>query len=111
SYHSSLLSYAYCPLLHLPSFPTRRSSDLSLSPNCIQKNVPDFKTSDLKIAWYKANKIGICTIKGSILAKGLIPASEYNFCCSLRSEEHTSELQSRFDIVCRLLLEKKKIHI
>src|SRR5699024_139285 len=38
-------------------------------------------------------------IKGSILAKteGLS-----------RSEEHTSELQSRFDIVCRLLLEKKK---
>src|SRR6266513_6337673 len=31
-----------------------------------------------------------------------------------RSEEHTSELQSRFDLVCRLLLEKKKkyyIHI
>src|SRR5699024_11940952 len=28
-----------------------------------------------------------------------------------RSEEHTSELQSRFDIVCRLLLEKKKMNI
>src|SRR5699024_11745818 len=27
---------------------------------------------------------------------------------SPRSEEHTSELQSRFDLVCRLLLEKKK---
>src|SRR5699024_12060312 len=27
-----------------------------------------------------------------------------------RSEEHTSELQSRFDLVCRLLLEKKKIY-
>src|SRR5207249_5169811 len=27
---------------------------------------------------------------------------------SERSEEHTSELQSRFDLVCRLLLEKKK---
>src|SRR5207249_10527288 len=27
-----------------------------------------------------------------------------------RSEEHTSELQSRFDLVCRLLLEKKKYH-
>src|SRR5207249_11808091 len=26
-----------------------------------------------------------------------------------RSEEHTSELQSRFDLVCRLLLEKKKV--
>src|SRR5437868_8809445 len=29
---------------------------------------------------------------------------------ALRSEEHTSELQSRFDLVCRLLLEKKKIN-
>src|SRR5699024_12174652 len=29
----------------------------------------------------------------------------------LRSEEHTSELQSRFDLVCRLLLEKKKKQI
>src|SRR3712207_6871670 len=29
----------------------------------------------------------------------------------LRSEEHTSELQSRQYLVCRLLLEKKKIHI
>src|SRR5699024_11244872 len=27
---------------------------------------------------------------------------------SRRSEEHTSELQSRFDLVCRLLLDKKK---
>src|SRR2546428_9656325 len=46
------------------------------------------------------------------------------FCCSVRpsctnsvnsqawkrSEEHTSELQSRSDLVCRLLLEKKKNH-
>src|SRR5699024_12052420 len=30
---------------------------------------------------------------------------------TLRSEEHTSELQSRFDLVCRLLLEKKKTHL
>src|SRR2546421_6345435 len=28
--------------------------------------------------------------------------------CTARSEEHTSELQSRSDLVCRLLLEKKK---
>src|SRR5207247_11393701 len=28
-----------------------------------------------------------------------------------RSEEHTSELQSRVDLVCRLLLEKKKNHL
>src|SRR2546422_6104238 len=30
------------------------------------------------------------------------------FARSLRSEEHTSELQSRLHLVCRLLLEKKK---
>src|SRR6266446_9511721 len=32
------------------------------------------------------------------------------FCVWLRSEEHTSELQSPCNLVCRLLLEKKKIH-
>src|SRR6266849_9263144 len=32
----------------------------------------------------------------------------YNACVLRRSEEHTSELQSRVDLVCRLLLEKKK---
>src|SRR3989339_1525212 len=44
------------------------------------------------------------------------PRSAENKTCSpalshaphLRSEEHTSELQSRSDLVCRLLLEKKK---
>src|SRR5436190_6454583 len=34
-----------------------------------------------------------------------VPRGEY------RSEEHTSELQSHSDLVCRLLLEKKKHHI
>src|SRR5438067_9646699 len=40
-----------------------------------------------------------------------LAASPYNPCVRCkhqRSEEHTSELQSRFDLVCRLLLEKKK---
>src|SRR5699024_11329207 len=49
-----------------------------------------------------------------------LPISQCRYCCSshtaradfkklsARSEEHTSELQSRFDLVCRLLLEKKK---
>src|SRR5205814_4622916 len=32
------------------------------------------------------------------------------FSCHGRSEEHTSELQSLRHLVCRLLLEKKKIH-
>src|SRR3712207_8564905 len=33
--------------------------------------------------------------------------SDISFCLFLRSEEHTSELQSRQYLVCRLLLEKK----
>src|SRR5256886_3429001 len=37
---------------------------------------------------------------------GQDPASEM----PTRSEEHTSELQSQSNLVCRLLLEKKKIH-
>src|SRR5699024_12883877 len=36
------------------------------------------------------------------------PANRLVFPVCHRSEEHTSELQSRFDLVCRLLLEKKK---
>src|SRR2546430_4010686 len=46
-------------------------------------------------------------------ASSLAPAaiaSEYDCstCCASRSEEHTSELQSQSNLVCRLLLEKKK---
>src|SRR5215203_4680310 len=36
------------------------------------------------------------------------PATRSDPCLSARSEEHTSELQSRQYLVCRLLLEKKK---
>src|SRR3712207_7486095 len=38
------------------------------------------------------------------------PAPAIRVTASGRSEEHTSELQSRQYLVCRLLLEKKKIH-
>src|SRR5262245_65306260 len=36
-------------------------------------------------------------------------AESVRLCCETRSEEHTSELQSLRHLVCRLLLEKKKI--
>src|SRR5699024_11459702 len=42
---------------------------------------------------------GSARLDGRLLGEALV---------SGRSEEHTSELQSRFDLVCRLLLEKKK---
>src|SRR5437870_10691839 len=41
-------------------------------------------------------------------SSGLLPALVAARCLSRRSEEHTSELQSRGHLVCRLLLEKKK---
>src|SRR5207249_9039932 len=48
-----------------------------------------------------------------ILGAGLeaVPGIELHTDAGSRSEEHTSELQSRFEIVCRLLLEKKKLDI
>src|SRR2546422_3693416 len=44
--------------------------------------------------------------KATCLSRGLIAG--FFFSADLRSEEHTSELQSRLHLVCRLLLEKKK---
>src|SRR5699024_11263299 len=45
------------------------------------------------------------TSEGGLLCK---PSKKTSFG---RSEEHTSELQSRFEVVCRLLLEKKKTEV
>src|SRR3712207_8243595 len=52
--------------------------------------------------WIEASKIFFLKSRFSKLAKMAC-------CVVLRSEEHTSELQSRQYLVCRLLLEKKKI--
>src|SRR2546429_2068307 len=40
-----------------------------------------------------------------------MPVSRFPIPGAFRSEEHTSELQSRLHLVCRLLLEKKKIKL
>src|SRR5437868_10248553 len=47
-----------------------------------------------------------CAPRGAMAGRGA--ASDESGRGGRRSEEHTSELQSRFDLVCRLLLEKKK---
>src|SRR5690554_7536865 len=54
-----------------------------------------------------------CIQRGSIPGNGtstepLTSNIRIRFCVRARSEEHTSELQSRPHLVCRLLLEKKK---
>src|SRR3712207_8899310 len=50
----------------------------------------------------KVISTGICAISASSINSSEAPEK--------RSEEHTSELQSRQYLVCRLLLEKKNIH-
>src|SRR2546422_5559055 len=55
----------------------------------------------------------ISSISRTVTGAGSLSGSAPTFpsrrgCASTRSEEHTSELQSRLHLVCRLLLEKKK---
>src|SRR5437868_12300286 len=47
-------------------------------------------------------------IRGTVLGAAQVVGLDDQRISLPRSEEHTSELQSRFDLVCRLLLEKKK---
>src|SRR5260370_30294446 len=49
-----------------------------------------------------------CISRNSRLDNGKPPRSRCRPCDYARSEEHTSELQSHLNLVCRLLLEKKK---
>src|SRR5437868_9482618 len=84
------------PHRDLHSFPTRRSSDLlhAVPRGQARQGVTELGENPLPVR-----------------ASGFVGAGGYTRRSGLswegRSEEHTSELQSRFDLVCRLLLEKK----
>src|SRR5438309_5760926 len=51
---------------------------------------------------------GICTSLIPVVSRGTSAVAGSGRAPRNRSEEHTSELQSQFHLVCRLLLEKKK---
>src|SRR5206468_12346608 len=87
------------PRLPHPS-PTRRSSDLRSRRQHSNVPIVFFSTSDTLSA---LNHIIFLS-----LARARCASSNSLVLFPLRSEEHTSELQSRSDLVCRLLLEKKK---
>src|SRR5437868_9946302 len=53
------------------------------------------------------SRTGCSTLPDGNVARTACVAAVIGSSLSIRSEEHTSELQSRFDLVCRLLLEKK----
>src|SRR5699024_12235802 len=96
--YSLLPLYGYHPDLH--SFPTRRSSDLAVSSYMAM--CPAFSTSTLS-AYFAMSSIEWLT------SMVVVPVSLCHVLIwpRMRSEEHTSELQSRFELVCRLLLEKE----
>src|SRR5438046_6929318 len=76
--------YGLSDHLHLRSFPTRRSSDL----------MPSWSSTTMPSA-----------VRHTSLSSPLAPRRRAG---SRRSEEQTSELQSLTNLVCHLLLEKKK---
>src|SRR5438034_1427860 len=91
----------------LCSFPTRRSSDLHFSSVGLSSLPDAIRFGRCPPTPVFATSRDIVTVNGEPLRKSRMPWS-----CQpprRRSEEHTSELQSHSDIVCRLLLEKKKI--
>src|SRR5207253_11028957 len=101
----SLLFHCPRPLRLLPSFPTRRSSDLpgveDARPRMVRvrREAPGHPlvggaAHDVRVG--ALEKVDRLVIRAR--ATRLVQ----------RSEEHTSELQSRGHLVCRLLLEKKK---
>src|SRR2546429_6743345 len=55
------------------------------------------------------NRSSAEVLLGETLTRKFLASSAFNEAFFFRSEEHTSELQSRLHLVCRLLLEKKKI--
>src|SRR5689334_24011688 len=58
-----------------------------------------------------ALKIGTLTDADYVVIGTVNPSRTLTFSDARRSEEHTSELQSQFHLVCRLLLEKKNTRV
>src|SRR5699024_11521178 len=65
------------------------------------------RAAGVSIATVSRGLAGSATVAAATRERVQRAATELGY----RSEEHTSELQSRFDLVCRLLLEKKKTRI
>src|SRR5438034_6170158 len=86
-------------------------SGLSAAFSAVQPDKSDMKHNNAMILTMK-----LCTIFRTVLSPSAASRARRDIefahrrkrCAPERSEEHTSELQSHSDLVCRLLLEKKK---
>src|SRR5207248_6030579 len=99
------------PHLRLASFPTRRSSDLLTLPplapcRCVEEAGGAWLLAESAALWQPPwltraedplEELAQLTVFARQLADGLAPLHQAG-----RSEEHTSELQSPYDLVCRL---------
>src|SRR5699024_12625460 len=104
------ISLPFClsgPPRSLHCFPTRRSSDLAVSVISLRYHIVSIAAAFLALA--VGVVLGSTALSGSLLSGLADERSQLaDRVSDLRSEEHTSELQSRFDLVCRLLLEKNE---
>src|SRR5690606_41331804 len=102
---------ALSPTPPLRSFPTRRSSDLDARNRITALEFADGK-ADVDYTYTPAGQLATIAAANGGGNNVVTTSYTYNRRGLLvhegqRSEEHTSELQSRENLVCRLLLEKK----
>src|SRR3990172_10551201 len=97
----SLPSYIHLSTTIFPASPSMTSpiTDLVSTPRAAR---PARSPSSLSGGTAMSSPPEVCASASISLSSSVIPAA--------RSEEHTSELQSRLHLVCRLLLEKKTKH-
>src|SRR5205823_12391153 len=103
-----LLNYPAAPLI-LPSFPTRRSSDLGFNSSIVRaarRKTRELRDQGKQVKLFCVGRKGRDQLRRD-LGDLIIGHLEEVGRPKLRSEEHTSELQSLAYLVCRLLLEKK----
>src|SRR5690606_39505517 len=101
------LLFFHCHSTHpaLHPFPTRRSSDLHILADLAHAS-PTMIDDILAIAT-RPVVVSHTGVRGTCDNNRNL-SDEHLRAIAARSEEHTSELQSRENLVCRLLLEKKK---
>src|SRR5690606_42053178 len=108
--HSGLwcLLYVYClrDPLYLSRFPTRRSSDLPSESGTAARRPEAARCAPANPAREATARKAATSRRDRARGSGNTTGRTRR-----RSEEHTSELQSRENLVCRLLLEKKKTRI
>src|SRR5690606_40808386 len=101
------LSPSYSTPSYLHSFPTRRSSDLGDATADLDSLAYSRLTQCLCIG-VNCKELNTFNAFTHHMLYGVTAAATDADDFNHRSEEHTSELQSRENLVCRLLLEKKK---